>query len=237
MLDLHSMKRLIRTIFGRRYTIADLPNREPSRAEIVRRGRILLVDDEVPILLDALKKAGFSIDHLADIDADNRHLVDQGNYDVLLLDFADVGAYFGDVRDGGLNILRQVRRTNPALVVLAYTSKALTASQADFFKLADDILSKDLSIRESEERIERAIRKAWSPNQIWKGLLDAAGVRPGSDDDLYLQDDFVARTLERKVDGAFQRLVESKSAGETVDAMVELAVRRLVSATTSSLLP
>jgi len=156
------------------------------REEILRRSRILIVDDEKPEIINDLKKARFSVDYESDITKDNMNIVDQSTYDLILLDFGNVGKSFG--ADEGLSLLRYIKRVNPAIVVLTYTSKALSTTHADFYRHADGVLAKDAGIAESLEKIEEGLKKAHSIENVWLGLITLAGIVPGSDEDARFQD-------------------------------------------------
>jgi len=152
-----------------------------SREEILRRSRILVVDDEKPEIINDLKKARFSVDYEPDITKDNMNIVDQSTYDLVLLDFGNVGKSFG--ADEGLSLLRYIKRVNPAIVVLAYTSRALSTTHADFYRQTDGALAKDAGIAESLEKIEEGLKKAHSIDNVWLGLITLAGIVPGSEED------------------------------------------------------
>jgi len=157
------------------------------REELVRRSRILVIDDERPELIDDLHRSHFSVDYEPDIKPENlAEVLDRRLYDLVLLDFGQVGEQLG--REQGLSILRHIKRVNPAVVVLAYTSKALSAEQADFYRLADGVLPKDAGIADSMRRIEEALQTAHSVENIWRGVLAIAGVVPGSVTDKEWQD-------------------------------------------------
>lgn len=167
------------TLFARK-SLDDVEAKIP-RAELVRRSRILVIDDERPDLLEVLAKAGFAVDYSPDASADMMARLEQLHYDLLLLDFGNVGREFG--ADEGLSLLRHIRRINPGIVVLAYTSKSLSAKHAQFFRDADGVLAKDAGITDSTEKIEEALRLAHSPKRIWTGLIALGGVAAGSEVD------------------------------------------------------
>src|SRR4051812_4790904 len=106
-----------------------------SREDLLRRSRILVIDDERPDLIDDLKKRHFFVDHLPDITKENLDEIERPFYDLIILDFGNVGTSIGD--DHGLSILRHIKRINPTAMVLAYTSKALGTEHAEFFRMAD----------------------------------------------------------------------------------------------------
>lgn len=219
--------------FKRKLTLEGL-HVTSSRDELIRRSRVLVVDDERPELVDDLERAHFSVDYLIDITNAELDRVEQPLYDLVLLDFGSVGASFGN--DQGLSLLRHIKRVNPSLVVLAYTSKALTSDQADFYRLADGVLAKDAGIGESTERIEEGLRKARSPENLWRGVLAASNIAPGSKVDLEWQDLLVRgvsdqrklRTLRERVVATLGSEPGTKLALGLVEKILEAAVKAAI---------
>lgn len=82
----------------------------PSREEIIKRGRILKIDDERPDLTDDLEKARFSVNYVPDIKKTNLDLTDNSVLDLIILDFGNIGKEFGI--DKGLSLLRHIKRIN-----------------------------------------------------------------------------------------------------------------------------
>ena len=201
------------------------------REELVRRSRILVVDDEEPPIIEDLRLARFSVDYLPDIDASTLDRIERRLYDLVLLDFGNVGHAFG--RDEGLSLLRHIKRVNPAIVVVAYTSRGLGSAHADFYRLADLVLSKDAGIQESAEKIEDGLRKAHSVENLWAALLAIGDIAPGSKQDREWQD-LLVRGLsdERKLARLKQNLaatLQSETAKELglslLGKLIEVGVR------------
>ncbi|MEX1230078.1 MAG: hypothetical protein WEB58_07550 [Planctomycetaceae bacterium] len=215
--------------FFTKYSISTI-NSNLSRDELLRRSRILIVDDEEPALINDLKAAHFAVDYVPDIDNSNLQLVEGAIYDLILLDFSNVGKQFGD--DEGLDLLRHIKRVNPATIILSYTSKALTTDHADFYRQSDGVLSKDAGIQQSMERIEEALQKAHSIDNIWNGLLAVNNIRPDSDEDLRLQDLFVrSLTSKSKMNQLKNHLLTDGGSRLTevlLEKSVELAVKSVM---------
>jgi DNA-binding response OmpR family regulator len=152
-----------------------------TRENLLRRGRILIIDDERPDLIDDLKRARFAVDYEPDITKENLSVIDSQTYDLVILDFGNVGKSFGT--NEGLDILKYIKRVNPSIVVLAYTSRSLGTEHAEFFRMADGVLSKDAGITDSQEKIEEALRKALSVPNLWSGMLKSMHIAPGSEKD------------------------------------------------------
>jgi CheY-like chemotaxis protein len=207
-----------------------------SREELRRRCRILIVDDERIDLIDDLRQAGFSIDYEPDVTVENQHKLEQALYDLLLLDFGNVGKSFGE--NEGLSVLRHVKRVNPALIVVAYTSKFLGSDHADFYRLSDFVLSKDAGIKDSQEKIEKALRKAQSLENLWEGLRRVAGITPGSSLDKRLQHKFVKGAQKPGKMEKFKQSVTERVGSEagqqaasiTIQKLIELGITAVVSA-------
>ena len=104
------------------------------RDQLIKNSRTLIIDDEEPQLRQDLEGLGFAITWAKDIDQKLQQQIESGIFDLILLDFAGVGASMGP--DQGLDILRHVKRVCPAVIVLAYTSKSLDSSKATTFPRA-----------------------------------------------------------------------------------------------------
>ncbi|MFO0821040.1 MAG: hypothetical protein U1A77_24050 [Pirellulales bacterium] len=171
--------------FFRKKSLAGVKANLP-RDEMIRRSRVLVIDDEEPELIKDLTAAGFSVDYLADVTPKEMNYVDHGRYDLILLDFGNVGKHFG--KDEGLSLLQHIRRVNPSVVVVAYTSRFLGTEHADFYRQADLVLAKDAGIQDSTAKIEQGLRKAHSFDNLWRALLVVCDIAPGSSQDIEWQD-------------------------------------------------
>ena len=160
-----------------------------SRDDLLRRSRILIIDDEKPELIEDLIQGGFAVEYQPDITNANMNVIERPKYDLIILDFGSVGKAFGP--NEGLDLLRHIKRVNPSALVFAYTSKPLGAEHADFFRTTDGILKKDAGIAESLEKIEEGLKRARSVQNLWAGMLHAAGIQTGSKEDLEWQDLYV----------------------------------------------
>jgi len=165
------------------------------REELVRRSRILVVDDEKPDLIEDLVNLGFAVNFLEDITTENASKIESAIYDLILLDFGNVGKTFGD--NEGLDLLRHIKRVAPSIVVLTYTSKALGTEHAEFYRQADGTLAKDAGIGDSVKKIEEALERAHSISHVWSSLLKSLNIAQHSPEDIKLQDMYV-RGLAKK---------------------------------------
>jgi DNA-binding NarL/FixJ family response regulator len=146
------------------------------RAEVLHRGRIAILDDELPEMLGDLRAQGLSVSHLQSTDDAQFQALADGAYDLLLLDYGGIGPRFG--HDEGLDVLRYLKRVNPALRILAFTARTFDASKADFFRLCDGVVKKDAGIRETLEQIEGHLSEVLTPSYQLAALTKALGLSP-----------------------------------------------------------
>lgn len=193
------------------------------RDRLKREGRILFVDDERPELIDFLEEQGFNVRYLPDITRSTLHVVEGDGYDVLILDFYNVGTELGDGH--GLELLRHVKRVNPRLYVLAYTSKLLGTEHAAFFRDSDDMLKKDLGLQDTLVKVEGALAKALSPSDAWATVLARANVQAGTAEDRALQKLAARAQRDRRSRGQLRDVLSEKTEGGAVGEVVELIDR------------
>lgn len=148
----------------------------PNRSELLRRGRIALLDDAAPEMLADLQRHGLAIDHLPSTDDPRFGKLEEGFYDLLLLDYGGVGARFGP--DEGLDVLRHLSRVSPALRILAFTSLTFDASKADFFRNVSEVVRKDAGIASTLETIERHLGQVLTPAFQFESLIKVLDLQP-----------------------------------------------------------
>lgn len=137
------------------------------RERLIQSGRIVLIDDEPSLLVGELKTAGFAVDE--DRAGDDLRRLDQQIYDLAILDYYGVGARLGAAQ--GLELLKHIRRVSPRTRVMAYTSRSLSASESEFFRLSNSVLPKDLGLVESLALIEAELRKAFAKQHLFDALV------------------------------------------------------------------
>jgi DNA-binding response OmpR family regulator len=192
-----------------------------SRQELIRRSRILVIDDEQPKLIEDLRKDGFSVDY--DPTGNDTTNIEKNLYDLIILDFGGVGEKFG--RDQGLSLLRHIKRVNPAPFILAYTSKSLPATQADFYRLTNGTLSKDAGIQESFLKIEDSLREALNVERLWTAVLQLALKNP--EDRADLQETLLKCLKKKKFDSLYAKLAHH--VGEAIkENLVGFLVQKLI---------
>jgi DNA-binding response OmpR family regulator len=193
---------------------------------LIANSRILIIDDEIPMVAEDLRAMGFRIDHRSDLDSQGSQLVESGDFDLVLLDFGGVGIRYG--QDEGLSALVHIKRINPSVIVVAYTSKALTARHSDFYVLADHTLAKDAGINETRERIIEGLQKAFDATHQWKSMLAKTGVVAESPKDRAWRKMLDSSSRSAAASKQFRSSVLSKATSAPMKSMLSKTVNRLL---------
>lgn len=106
--------------------------------EIVKRARVLVLDDGEFPYLRLFRRDGYTIEkwnRVKDLPA-----LEAGDYDVILLDLHGVG--LAESADQGFGVLAHLRKVNPAQIVVAYSNAEWSVDYQAFFESADAVLHK-----------------------------------------------------------------------------------------------
>lgn len=191
-----------------------------SREHLKRNCRIIFIDDEKLELVDDLKKEGFSAEQ--DFSGDNIQNIEKGYYDLIILDYNGVGKRYGE--DQGLALLKSIKRVNPSVYVLAYTTQNLSPEKSsEFYTLTDGTLNKDLGVGDSISRIEDALKDAVRPERLWLGILKCKSIPPASKQALELERKVMKAILNAKQEEVNALLGDSLSGGDGKDLILFLA--------------
>ena len=145
--------------------------------EIKKRARILVIDDNDFPYQELFEREGYSIDKWEDI-IDLQKLED-GYYDIILLDIQGVGA--SHTEEQGFGILKHLRSTSPTQIVIAYSNSDWSLKYQEFFDLADSRLDKRADYVEFKRTVDSLLRERFSLgfyiNRIEKALGDSVSDR------------------------------------------------------------
>jgi CheY-like chemotaxis protein len=125
-----------------------------------KRTRILIIDDENFEYMPLLQKDGYSIDKWNDLVDEKVTELENGLYDIILLDIQGVGKDFS--RNQGLGILMHLKKINPAQIIVAYSNSDYNLKYQDFFKLANDVIEKSQEYFHFKEIIDKNIKLRFS---------------------------------------------------------------------------
>lgn len=107
-----------------------------SHAEVVRRARILVIDDGAFPYKQLFERDGYTIQQWPDVT--DLPALETGEFDLILLDLVGVG--LAESADEGFGLLRHIRQTSSAQIVIAYSNADLSLKYQPFFRDADAVL-------------------------------------------------------------------------------------------------
>lgn len=131
---------------------------EPSLAEIVRRARILVVDDQDFPYMVLFKNEGYNVTKWRDVTKLTE--IEQGNFDVILLDLQGIGKKVSS--DQGLGVLRHIKNTRPSQVVVAYSNADWPVKYQPFFDMADQVLPKSADYVDFKRCVDDLLQEHFS---------------------------------------------------------------------------
>lgn len=150
-------------------TIHRLPR---LKVRIMKKKLILVVEDEAPIrrgIADALKISGYDVVEAADGESGLREGRAAG-IDMVLLDLMLP-------KMDGMSVLRELRKTHPALPVIILTARGNEEDKVRGLRGgADDFVVKPFSAREMLARVEAVLRRSPGRPEAVPGLKGPTGI-------------------------------------------------------------
>lgn len=106
--------------------------------EIVKRTRLVVIDDDEFTYQKLFKRDGYNIEKWPDVKDLTR--LEEGDFDLILLDLYGVGR--AQSENQGFGILEHIRERRPAQIVIAYSNAEWSVEYQPFFQDADAVLHK-----------------------------------------------------------------------------------------------
>lgn len=139
--------------------------------EIRKRARLLVIDDEEFPYHSLFSRDGYNLDKWHDVQ--DLSILEDGKYDLLLLDLHGVGRL--ESGEQGFGILKYLRRRCPSLVIVAYSSAEWGLRYQEFFRLADAVLPKTADYVEFKARVDELLSQRFSLGFFVSKILDEVG--------------------------------------------------------------
>lgn len=126
--------------------------------EIRKRSRLLVIDDQEFFYLTLFQKDGYSIEKWDDIKDLTK--LESGDFDIILLDIQGVGKEL--TKDQGFGILKHLRKSCPAQIIIAYSNADWSVKYQEFFKMADAILYKQQDYVDFKRTVDALLQERFS---------------------------------------------------------------------------
>lgn len=151
----------------------------PSKDDLVRLSKLLVIDDQEFDYLPLFESEGYTVVKWDDVP--NLQRLETSEFHVVLLDLKGVGRKFSSAEGAG--IIDHIRETNPAQIVIAYSSARHSFAHQHFFDKADYRIpkSEDFAVfkRKVDESLERRFSEEFYLSRIDE-LLSGSVNRTGS---------------------------------------------------------
>ncbi|MDF9277477.1 hypothetical protein P4U43_06680 [Arthrobacter sp. EH-1B-1] len=149
----------------------DLPV-PPSIEDIRKKSKILVIDDHDFPYEPIFKKNGYHIERWATID--NLSHITDGHFDLILLDIQGVGIEISPELEG-LGILRHIKESNPAQMVILYSAQPQRITHLGIMVLADAVVDKALPYVDFASKVDSLLKLRSSPAYFIAAMNKALG--------------------------------------------------------------
>lgn len=133
---------------------------EPDVEALRKHSKILVIDDHILPAQKLFERDGYHFERWPEVK--NLSQLTDGHYEIILLDLHGVGLNESPDMQG-LGILRHIKQSNPAQMVIAYSAQAQKLSARSFLELADFVLDKEASYVDYKEVVDRLLRQRATP--------------------------------------------------------------------------
>lgn len=144
---------------------------QPSLSEVRRRARILVIDDLDFPYKSLFERDGYLIEKWDDIDTLTS--LEQGQFDLILLDLKGIGQ--SESAEQGLGVLKHIRQSRPAQIVIAYSQEDWPLESQPFFHMADATLPKSADYTEFKREVDKLLGLRFSKGFYVNRALDELG--------------------------------------------------------------
>lgn len=141
-------------MFTRRIADSEIPLKE-----IIVRVRILVIDDQEFPYVKLFKRDGYNVEKWKDVG--KLAQIEQGDYDLILLDLQGVGSTIS-VSEQGLGVLRHIKKVRPTQLVIAYSNAQFSLQYQSFFELADGVLQKSADYLDFKRKVDELLQANFS---------------------------------------------------------------------------
>lgn len=191
-------------------TIEDIASPLPT-SEMRKRTKIVVVDDEkASFPTKGLQDNGYTVEWWDKVNAANLRRLENGEFDIIILDIQGIAEKSLSDTGNGLGILRRIKNVNPDQIVVAFSGQTYDLDSISFFKSADESMRKPVTLTQCMEVLDRLISEHVSVRAYWDNLqrlLEKSGVPTGKIKSLELTVVKSAKTGKRLSFEEIQRIV------------------------------
>ena len=167
--------------------------------ELKKRIKIVVIDDEQDSFpLESIQSFGFTIEYWSQIDSNNLKRLENSEFDIIILDINGVVKKSDLGNFDGLDILKILKEKNNNQVIVAFSGSSYDISKGDFWKLADNFLSKPITLLDTKTILEEIIDDNFSNNNLIKNLEKLMSTQITDNSNYKILEDLIVKSINKK---------------------------------------
>ena len=172
-------------------------------AEIKRRTRIIVIDDEDSFPISLFQAEGYSIEKWTKVE--DYAKLENGFYDIIVLDIKGVANHISV--DDGLGVLENLKKKNPAQIIIAYSQHSFDLSKARFWEMADEKIAKPSDFLRIKAILENLIITQFKPKRYIDALKQTLKANNYQKNDILKLENAISQLIKSKGNPNWSRLL------------------------------
>lgn len=189
-------------------------------SELKKRTRIVVIDDEESFPISLFQDEGYSIDKWQTVKDFNK--LENGFYDIIVLDIKGVAKHISE--DDGLGVLENLKRRNPAQIIISYSQHSYDLSKIKFFQLADENIAKPSDYLKIKSIIDNLIDSQFKPGRYISALHQILESNNIPKRDIRIIDRAIYKSIENRSKPDWKQIISfSKNKNELANQVISIS--------------
>jgi hypothetical protein len=134
--------------------------------DLKKRTKIVVIDDEDGFPIKLFKNEGYTIEKWGKVE--DYAKLENGFFDIIILDIKGVARHISE--DDGLGVLVNLKKKNPAQIIISYSQHSYDLNKIQFFQQADENIAKPSDFLKIKNIIDNLILTQFKPERYIKAL-------------------------------------------------------------------
>lgn len=134
--------------------------------ELKKRTRIVVIDDEDNFPVKLFVDEGYSIDKWDKVKDYGK--LENGFFDIIILDIKGVAEHISE--EDGLGVLVDLKKNNPAQIIISYSQHSYDLNKVQFFQQADENIAKPSDFLKIKGILDNLISLQFKPERYINAL-------------------------------------------------------------------
>lgn len=162
--------------------------------ELKKRTRIVVIDDEDNFPVKLFENEGYSIDKWDKVKDYGK--LEKGFYDIIILDIKGVAEHISE--EDGLGVLINLKRNNPAQIIISYSQHSYDLNKVQFFQQADENIAKPSDFLKIKGIIDNLITSQFKPERYINALNQALTRNNIEDKEIKIINTEISKSIKSK---------------------------------------